>query len=288
MIVVSSSFPVGKLAVNRIPVFILSGGRYASAIVLMAPLLVIFRKSFFQVKRRHFLLLILQAFFGVWIFNIFLFWGLKYIPSTNSGIILGTVPTMVVILSRIFYREPLTLRKVVGLVLAFTAVWLINQPGNTAAGTTGSNYWLGILFVMIAAIGEALFLFISKTTSTYVNPYVSASLITIFGFFMIIPLSIWEAQSVVLSQFDYRDVLLMVYFGLVVTFLGYVLWFRGVSAVPAGISAYFTSVMPISAVFLSGLILGETIRLIHYIALILIVSAILTCIYQPGNRESKK
>lgn len=286
MIVVSSSFPVGKMAVHRIPVFILSGGRYAAAILLMIPLLIYSRKAFRSVSNRDIFLLILQAFFGVWVFNISLFWGLKYLPAANSGIILGAVPAMVLLLSRLFYKESLTARKLIGLILAFLAVWLVNSPDAAQTGDLSVDYWLGILFVLVAAIGEALFLFISKTTSTHVSPFISASLISIFGFLMILPLTVWESLTMDFGRLSMQDILLMLYFGVVVTFVGYLLWFRGVSAVPAGVSAYFTSVMPVSAVFLSGILLGESIQMIHYVSLVLIVSAIFISIYQPRAQQA--
>jgi drug/metabolite transporter (DMT)-like permease len=277
MIIVSSSFPVGKMAVSKIPVFILSGSRYAVAMILMIPVLIFSWSKFKSITPKDFFLLAVQAFFGVWIFNIFLFWGLKLIPSANSGIILGSVPAIILILSKFFYKEVLGVKKIVAVILAFVSIWILQDPSSVYFNNNYDN-WLGFGLVGIAALGEALFLFISKSTSSRVDPLVSASVISIFGLIMILPFSIWEYQFYSFTSMTGTDILIILYFGIIITFVGYVLWFKGTSLIPASESALFSAVMPISAVFLSSVILDEQLYTQHYISLFLIIVAIKTSI----------
>jgi drug/metabolite transporter (DMT)-like permease len=65
------------------------------------------------------------------------------------------------------------------------------------------------------------------------------------------------------------------YYGVVVTVLAFVLWFRGVSEVPARTAGAFTGVLPVSAVVLSYLLLGERFRLSHLIGIACVLSGIL-------------
>jgi drug/metabolite transporter (DMT)-like permease len=279
MIIVSSSFPVGKMAVSKIPVFILSGSRYAVAMILMIPVLIFSWAKFKSITTKDFALLAVQAFFGVWIFNIFLFWGLKLIPSANSGIILGSVPAIILILSKFFYKEVLGVKKIIAVILAFISIWILQDPSSVYFNNSYDN-WLGFGLVGIAALGEALFLFISKSTSSRVDPLVSASVISIFGLIMILPFSIWEYQFYSFTSMTDTDILIILYFGVIITFVGYVLWFKGTSLIPASESALFSAVMPISAVFLSSMILDEQLYTQHYISLFLIIIAIKTSITQ--------
>jgi drug/metabolite transporter (DMT)-like permease len=50
-----------------------------------------------------------------------------------------------------------------------------------------------------------------------------------------------------------------------VTVVAFFLWLQGVSKVPTGTVAVFTSVLPIRAVLLSWVLLGEPVRLAHLV-----------------------
>lgn len=287
MIIVSSSFPVGKMAIAILPVFLLSGLRYAVVMIFFLPGLFIYRSELKQLSRRDLLLLLLQAFFGVWVFNIFLFFGLKYLSSANSGILLGTVPAIVTILSAIFYKESMGIKQWIGVTLAMISVWLVQSSQSSFQSIYSYEGILGVIFVMLAAIGEAFFLFISKATSSRVNPIVSAMLISAFGFVLLTPLALWEGWQFEFRQLTSTDWLIVVYFGIGITFLGYILWFKGVSMIPVGKAAVFTAVMPISAVFLSIVFLEEELHFSHLLSLGLIVLAIRTCLSEGKQVKSK-
>lgn len=51
----------------------------------------------------------------------------------------------------------------------------------------------------------------------------------------------------------------MIYYGFFVSFLSYVLWFKGIEKVPASNAAVFTSMVPVSSIVLSAVVLKETV-----------------------------
>ena len=49
----------------------------------------------------------------------------------------------------------------------------------------------------------------------------------------------------------------VIYYGTFVTVLAYLFWFAGITKVPASTAGVFTAVMPVSALTLSAIVLGE-------------------------------
>ena len=65
------------------------------------------------------------------------------------------------------------------------------------------------------------------------------------------------------------------HYGVFVTALGYLLWFDGLSRVPASTAGVFTGVLPVSAVLLSYVVLGEPFLWAHPIGIACVLAAIL-------------
>jgi drug/metabolite transporter (DMT)-like permease len=68
----------------------------------------------------------------------------------------------------------------------------------------------------------------------------------------------------------------------VVTVIAFLFWARGVARVPASTAAVFTGMLPISAVTLSYLVLGEPMRVSHLVGTACVIAGIILV-----ARESK-
>ncbi|MCY9227251.1 DMT family transporter [Bacillus haynesii] len=77
---------------------------------------------------------------------------------------------------------------------------------------------------------------------------------------------------------DWSNVL---YYALIVTVLAFYLWYNGVTKVPAGVSGIFTSVLPVSAVVLSGIILKEQFTVAHFTEVLFVLAGVFASI--PKN-----
>ena len=82
MAIVGSSIVVGKIAVARVPVFLLSGLRFAVASIILMTLVALLERPLPRVAPRDVALLALQAFAGIFIFNVLLLYGLAF---TSAG-----------------------------------------------------------------------------------------------------------------------------------------------------------------------------------------------------------
>ena len=97
---------------------------------------------------------------------------------------------------------------------------------------------------------------------------------SLFGFLFFLPFAVIEALSFDFTAPGFLDWSYVLYYALIVTVLAFYLWYSGVAKVSAGISGIFTSVLPVSAVVLSGIVLKEQFTMIHLIGITLVIAGI--------------
>lgn len=263
MVIVGSSVVIGKLIIASFPVFLASALRFGIASVVLVPLLLAKEGKNVVIGKRDWFILFLQAFTGVFLFSIFLLYGLKFTSAAEAGIITSTTPAVVGVISFLFLKEKLTFNKVVGIALAVCGVLLINVLGGVSDTERGPFSLFGNMLIFGAVVGEALFTIFRKLSSNIISPLRTATLMSLLGLAMFSPFALYEAVQFDFSGTTILDWIPVFYYGIVVTVIAFILWFQGVMKVSASVAGVFTGIMPVSAVLLSYMILGEAFAWSH-------------------------
>lgn len=273
MAIVGSSVVVGKVAVARLPVFLLSGLRFAVASAILVVLVLLVERPLPRLARRDVAVLALQAFGGIFAFNVLLLEGLRLTSAAEGGIVTSTTPAVAATLAVVALGERLSRARTLGVVLALVGILALNLAGGGLAAR-GPRPLLGNLLVFGAVVGEAIFVVCSRVAAQRLPPLVVATAISVLGFAMFLPAALFEARSFPLSALALADWAIVGYYGVVVTVVAFLLWARGVARVPASAASVFTGVLPVSALVLSHLALGENVTAAHLVAAALVVGGI--------------
>ena len=273
MAIVGSSVVVGKLAVARLPVFLLSGLRFAVAAGIMVILVALFERPLPRLRRRDVAVLALQAFAGIFAFNVLLLYGLAFTSAAEGGIVTSTTPAVAATLAVIALGERWSRASTAGAALVVLGVLVLNIAGGGLA-TRGSSPLLGNLLVFGAVVGEGVFVVCSRVAAQRLSPLVVATAISVLGFVMFLPAAVLEMRVFPVSRLAPIDWVIVGYYGVVVTVVAFLLWARGVARVPASTASVFTGVLPVSALALSHLALGERISPWHVLAAALVAGGI--------------
>lgn len=284
MAIVGSSVVVGKLIISSFPIFLASELRFIIATVILLPLLLQKEKRFPSINQKYLFILFLQAFTGVFLFNIFMLYGLKFTTAIEAGIITSTLPAVVGLVSFLFLKEKLTIKKGLGIIFAVVGVLLINIVGDEVGN---NNSLLGNLLIFGAVLGETLFITLGKSVSNKVTPLTISTMMSIFGLIMFLPFSIYEAKDFDFSSVSIVDWMNVLYFGIVVTVLAFLLMYQGLSKVPASSAGVLTSVLPLSSIILSFFILKEEVLLPHVLGMLLVFVAIFVISKDSVGNESE-
>lgn len=274
MAIVGSSIVVGKAAVARLPVFLLSGLRFAVASLILVVLVAVLERPLPRLSRRDLAVLALQAFAGIFAFNVLLLYGLSFTSAAEGGIVTSTTPAVAATLAVVALRERWSRVRTLGVVLAMLGIGALNVAGD-GLGARGPRPLLGNLLVFGAVLGEAVFVVCSRVVSLRLSPVVVAAAISALGFLMFLPPALLELRAFPLSRLAAADWLFVAYYGVLATVVAFLFWASGVARVPASAASIFTGVLPVSALAFSYLALGEHVTSTHLMAAALVVAGIL-------------
>ena len=123
MVLVGSSVVVGTLVVAKVRIFLIGGLRFALASLILVPVLLARERRMPALSRRDAGVLLLQAFAGIFAFNVLLLYGLTLTSAAESGIVTATTPAVTAVLAILLLREPWSARRAAGMGLA--VLWLL-------------------------------------------------------------------------------------------------------------------------------------------------------------------
>lgn len=284
MFISGSAVVVSKMMVGELPMFLATElGIVIGLICLIPACFLISRQSLVPDVRSN-LVMLLQAFCGVFLYRLLTFWGLRYTSAADSGLITSSGPVFVAVLAFFFLREALNRYRVLGLLMVFAGLLIINFLPFWTGTAAGAHSVRGNLLILGAVVCEAIFSVLSKVKCVPMTALYRTTVITFYAFVLLLPFSIYDAVRYDWGRFSVSSLQCVIYYGIFVSFLSYVLWFKGIEKTEASGAAVFTSVVPVSSIVLSALLLKEEITAVHIVGLISIFAGILISTHTPAKR----
>jgi drug/metabolite transporter (DMT)-like permease len=168
----------------------------------------------------------------------------------------ATTPIFVLLLSRLFLRERLTRKKIVGVILGFAGVAIvIVDRGVDARYGPGS----GDFFIAIAVVTWALYTVFGRRLIMQYGAMTSTSMTLIVGSLMFFPIGIWTAADFPFASLTTVAWLQILYLGLITSVVTYFLWYYALARIEAGKVALFSNLQPILTTLLAVIFLGYSI-----------------------------
>ncbi|MFV0347949.1 MAG: DMT family transporter [Halodesulfovibrio sp.] len=288
MSIAGSAVVAGKLLVGSVPVFLAAEMGLGTGLLVMLPQLWLRRETAALDGRTH-VTLALQALCGIALYRVCTFEGLRFTSAASAGLMSSAAPAVIGLLAWGMLRERPPLRRIAGIACVSLGLAAINispfltaqTTGLEGAGDTGGEVWrtlLGNGLVLTAVLCEAAFSVLSKARCRPMSPLRRTTLVSLYAFAMLLPMTLFEARDFDFSMLSGAAMAGIAYYGVAVSYLSYVLWFRGIAHVPASAAAAFTGLVPLSGVALSWLVLGEQILLTHLAGLVCVTAGIwLSC-----------
>jgi drug/metabolite transporter (DMT)-like permease len=162
-------------------------------------------------------------------------------------------------------------------------VLVLNVAGNDAMGARGPNPWLGNALIFGCVVGEALFTISAKLVTSRISPLATAAYVNIFGLLSFLPFAGYQAMTFDFSSPAWPNWMALVFMGLGISVLQFMIWFAGVSKVSGSVAAVFTGVMPVSAVLLSYAVGGERFMWPHLVGMVCVVGSIIAVTQGAGT-----
>ena len=245
--------------------------RVTLAALIFALILLVKDRSGFKITLKDIPLFLGLGFGSILFFTICYFTAITMMSLSTAAILLYTSPIWIMLMSVIFFKEKLTKKKLIALVIAFAGCVLVS--GISGEGISP----LGLFIGLGSGIGYGLYSILGTIALRKYSPYTVTTYTFIFA-----AVGSWFIcrPSEMLSKFsDASDFgFLMLFCGLtalitaVIPFLAYTLGLRNVEASKAGIIA---TIEPMVATLIGIVVFSEPLTLFSGIGMILILAAVI-------------
>ncbi len=200
-----------------------------------------------KVERKDMARLALCGLLGVATNQFFSMNGLSLTSPVDAAIIVTAMPIFTVIISYFLLKEPLTLQRILGILIGGGGAVLLIYLGNSGIGT-GSL--LGNIFVSINALSFAFYLVIVKPLMSKYKPITVIVWTFLFGFLSMFPFCIKDLVHTDFYAFDVSNWISLIYVVIGPTFLAYLLNIFALQFVKPTVSSSYIYVHPAVAMIL--------------------------------------
>lgn len=256
-----SATPVSKLVGNELPLAFAAALRLLLAGLVLLPFAWWRGGNPFALRRRDWLVIAAIAVFGNVGFTLSLLYGLQLLSGVASSVIMSVTPALTAVAAVVFLHERMRPAKIGALALGVAGVLVTNVF--SAHGDASTNVWLGSLLVFAAVCCEVCYTTFGKVATGDVAPLQVAAVSALLAGVLLLPAMFWQAPDVDLAAISFGGWAAVLWWGLGTMALGSVAWYSGVERVPGHVAAGFMAVMPVSALLLSYVLLGEPFQWVH-------------------------
>jgi drug/metabolite transporter (DMT)-like permease len=219
----------------------------------------------FKIERKNYLKLFIVALFQPILYFIFETSGLVFVPSSEAGILIATIPIFITFLSPLILKEKTPKINLLFVFLSFFGVLLILGFNSIKGNIKGD------LLILGAVMSAVFFNFSSKKFSSQFKPQ------EITFFMMITGASFFNLLALFRNELDYTALLNIpvfisaIYLGILSSSVAFFLVNYMLSKVSPVQSSIFANLTTVVSVVAGALIRKETIFLSHIIGMIFII-----------------
>jgi len=195
-------------------------------------------------------------------------WGQQSMEAGRASVLNGTMPLFTVIFAHYLLKgEQMTKARLVGVILGFLGVVIL--AGRSALESNAINSVSGQVAVLAAAVLYALASIFGKRMG-HIKPIVAATGMLTGSTVIMLPVMLFSNESWPQSA-EFSSILAVLVFGILCTAVAYQLYFKVlVEAGPNNLS-FVTFLIPPSAILMGVLWLGESMRVMDAVGVLLIL-----------------
>lgn len=212
-----------------------------------------------RLHRRQWVGVCLLGATGVAAFNLLFMFGLETVTASRGSLIVALNPAATLLGAALFLHEPLTRNKAIGIVVALGGVSVVlghGDPRNVVLGTVG----IGELALVGCVLAWATYTLLGKRILQGLSPIAATTYAALVGTGLLAVAAAASGQLVP-PPGTWRVGLALGFVGVFGSALAFVWFYEGVRALGPARAAVFINLVPVAAIALGVLLLGEPLEL---------------------------
>ncbi|EGJ48605.1 DMT family transporter [Desulfocurvibacter africanus] len=209
-------------------------------------------------RREHMLHALLLGLTGVFAYNAFFFSGLRSVPAGKAALIIASTPAVMAIFSGLFLKERLGRWHAVGIPLSLSGVLLIISRGDPLALLEG-GLGRGELYIFGCVAAWSAYSLLGKRAMVIMSPLTAVTWSCIIGCILLLPAALAEGLAGTVRSIGPVVWGNLLFLGVMATGLSFAWYYEGIKAIGASRAGVFINLVPVAAIGLGVLVLGESV-----------------------------
>jgi len=201
---------------------------------------------------------ILLGFTGIFSYNLFFFSGLHHIQANQASLIIACNPIFISLCSALFFKESLTLLKIIGLCLSVAGALIVISKGNLF-NILELGIGKGEILIFGCVLSWVAYSILGKKIMNHISPIAAVCYSSIAGTIMLFFPAYFKGVFTNMAFYNTIEWASLFYLGFFGTVLGFLWYYEGIKQIGPMKASIFINFVPISAIILSFFILKEPV-----------------------------
>lgn len=253
------TFIAGRVAAAEMPAPTAALWRYLIACVALLLLSWRLEGGLPPLSRQQWWGVLLLGLTGVAIYNLLFMFGLERVPASRGSLIMAFNPVATLLGAALFLSEPLTRNRVAGILLALLGVAIVLGHGHPLQLFSG-HVGVGELALLGCAMAWATYTLLGKRILLGLSPLAATTYAALTGTALLAVAAALSGDLFV-PRASLTGWICLAYLGVFGTAIAFVWFYDGVKVLGPARTAVFINLVPVAAVTLGVLLLGEPLEL---------------------------
>ncbi|PYZ95263.1 EamA family transporter [Salipaludibacillus keqinensis] len=281
-----SAFIAGSYATEDLSPLVVAFFRFFFAAILLIPIMLFMDKGSRRPQGKEWILVSLLGLTGIALYNIAFFIATRDAPIVKSSLFIASNPILIVVLSGLFLKEAITKRNIIGLVLALTGATIIITEGQFQQIIESGLAPIDLV-LLLAVVCWALYSVLGKVALQKLSSITTTTYAVVIGTLMLFPFVFVETTIEELQQASLLTWGSILHMSLIVSVLSFIMYYQGIKMIGAARASIFINLMPLSAVILATILLGEKLLLVHIVGALLVISGVTYGTWKVRPKEKR-
>jgi drug/metabolite transporter (DMT)-like permease len=256
-LIASGTHLVAKVVVKDIEPVALTMIRSTLAAVGLI-LIMLVRRGGTPIAREDYGRLLLLSFLAIPANQFLFLTALRHTTASNASLMYAATPAVVLVISSVTGKEMLTLRKMLGVSVAFGGILLVVFEHGI---DISSDYTFGNLLLVAAVISWAFYTVKGRPMIMKYGAFRTSALTMILGAMLYLPVGAVNAVEFDYSRLTPAHWVGLAYLSLGTSIFAYFLWYYALGRIEASKVAIFSNLQPVMTTLLAFFLLSQPISL---------------------------
>ena len=279
----ASNLVVARGGVEFVPPISLAFWRWTIVFLILLPFTYLSLKRNYKIIQKEYKKLFFLGAMGCGVCGAFPFLAGQTTTVANMGIIYTSSPIFIILISALFFKEKITLTKVIGLVACLIGVFAIIIKGDLEL-LINLKFTIGDLWMLAAAIGWALYSIYLFYWKTELEIFQRFTLVAFFGAVSLFPFYIVEEIYFQRTVFNNEFFLWTIFAAVSPGIIAFTLYTLAQKQLGASLTGFTLYIFTVYAAIYGYILFDEQLENYHYLGTVLVFFGV----YLAKKKNDKK